>query len=99
MESKSGSTSIDGMGFLGDSLRFFGRLRGCEGCLIFFVGLGSSGITKRLSSVVNFVLHFKHCRHLVLPFSMSLGLSATTFSCWDLHFGHCNILSSLVFVV
>lgn len=99
MESKSGSTSIDGMGFLRIGLRFLGVLRGCEGCLVFFAGLRSSGMINRLSSVVNLVSHFKHCRHLVLPFSMSLGLSATTFSCWDLHFGHCNILSSLVFVV
>jgi len=86
------------MGFLGVSLRFLGRLSGCEGCLVFFVGLGSSGKIKTLSSVVNLVSHFRHCRHLVLPFGISLGLSATTFSSVDLHFGHSSILSSLVFV-
>jgi len=86
------------MGFLGISLRFLGRLSGCEGRLVFFVGLGSSGKVKAFSSVVNFILHFKHCRHLVLPFGMSLGLSATTFNSVDLHFGHSSILSSLVFV-
>lgn len=92
IESKSGSTSVDGMGFLGTSLRFLGFLRGREGCLVFFLGFGSSGKTKTLSSVVNLISHFKHCRHLVLPSGMSLGLSATTFSSGELHFGQCSIL-------
>ena len=87
------------MGFLRIGLRFLGVLRGCGGCLVFFAGLRSSGMVNTLSKVINLVSHFRHCRHLVLPFGTSLGLVATTFSSGDLHFGHCNILSSLVFVV
>jgi len=69
MESKSGSTSIDGMGFLAFFLRNrlgFGFSTG------FFLTAG--GILKTVSMVLNLILQSRQYLVLVLPPSKSLGV-------------------------